>query len=218
METSNHLKNGATPKSQMSRIKNKFKKMTKSIFTLLAFIAISITGFSQDVITQKSGEDIQAKILEVNPTEIKYKKFDNQNGPTFTLLKSDVLMIRYENGTKDIFTQTEEVKTNVKTSNEDMRMKGERDSQMNYTGKKSGAVWTTATTILLSPLIGVIPAAACASSEPSDQNLNYRDAELMKDYEYKRAYIEQAHKTKKKKVWTSYGVGSGAWLLLLLLL
>jgi hypothetical protein len=192
--------------------------MTKSIFTFMALMAISITGFSQDVITQKSGEDIQAKILEVNQTEIKYKKFDNQNGPTFTLLKSDVLMIRYENGTKDIFTQTEEVKKNAKTSNEDMRMKGKRDSQMNYTGRKSGAGWTAATTILFSPLIGVIPAAACASSEPSDQNLNYRDAELMKDYEYNRAYVEQAHKTKKKKVWTNYGVSSGAWLLLILLL
>jgi hypothetical protein len=192
--------------------------MTKSIFTLLAFIAISVTAFSQDVITQKTGEDIQAKILEVNQTEIKYKKFDNQNGPTFTLLKSDVLMIRYENGTKDIFNQTEEVKTNTNASTEDMRMKGKRDSEMNYTGKKSGAGWTAATTILFSPLIGVIPAAACASSEPSDQNLNYRDNELMKDYEYNKAYVEQAHKTKKKKVWTSFGVSSGAWLLLILLL
>lgn len=192
--------------------------MTKSILTMLAFIAINLSAFSQDVITQKSGEDIQAKILEVNQTEIKYKKFDNQNGPTFTLLKSDVLMIRYENGTKDIFNQTEEVKTNTKTSTEDMRMKGKRDSEMNYTGKNSGAGWTAATTILFTPLIGVIPAAACASSEPSDQNLNYRDSELMKDYDYNRAYVEQAHKTKKKKVWTSYGVSSGAWLLLILLL
>ena len=192
--------------------------MTKSIFTLLAFIAISVTAFSQDVITQKTGEDIQAKILEVNQTEIKYKKFDNQNGPTFTLLKSDVLMIRYENGTKDIFNQTEEVKINPNASTEDMRMKGKRDSEMNYTGKKSGAGWTAATTILFSPLIGVIPAAACASSEPSDQNLNYQDNELMKDYEYNKAYVKQAHKTKKKKVWTSFGVSSGAWLLLILLL
>lgn len=192
--------------------------MTKSIFTLLAFIAISVTAFSQDVITQKTGEDIQAKILEVNQTEIKYKKFDNQNGPMFTLLKSDVLMIRYENGTKDIFNQTEEVKTNTNASTEDMRMKGKRDSEMNYTGKKSGAGWTAATTILFSPLIGVIPAAVCASSEPSDQNLNYRDNELMKDSEYNKAYVEQAHKTKKKKVWTSFGVSSGGWLLLILLL
>lgn len=88
-----------------TKIKFKFKKMTKSIFTLLAFISISITAFSQDVITQKSGEDIQAKILEVNQTDVKYKKFDNQNGPTFTLLKSEVIMIKYENGTNDYFNK-----------------------------------------------------------------------------------------------------------------
>jgi hypothetical protein len=54
--------------------------------------------------TKKSGEDIQAKVLEVTTSEIKYKKFDNQNGPTYTILKSDVVMVRYKNGTKDIFT------------------------------------------------------------------------------------------------------------------
>ena len=192
--------------------------MTKSIFTLLAFIAINITLFSQDVITLKAGEDIQAKILELSTTEIKFKKFDNQTGPTFTILKSTVLMVRYENGTKDIFNQTEELKTPSKTPNEDMRMKGRRDAEMNYTGKKSGAGWTAATTILFSPLIGLIPAAACASSAPNDENLNYRDYELMKDFEYNRAYAEQAHKIKKKKVWKNFGVGSGAWLILILLL
>jgi len=192
--------------------------MTKSIFTLLAFIAINFTVFSQDVITLKAGEDIQAKILELSTTEIKFKKFDNQTGPTFTILKSTVLMVRYENGTKDIFNQTEELKTPSKTPNEDMRMKGRRDAEMNYTGKKSGAGWTAATTILFSPLIGLIPAAACASSAPNDENLNYRDYELMKDFEYNKAYAEQAHKIKKKKVWKNFGVGSGAWLILILLL
>ena len=192
--------------------------MTKSIFTLTALIAISITAFSQDVITQKTGEDIQSKILEVNQNGVKYKKFDNLDGPTFTLLKSNILMIRYENGTKDIFKQTEVVKAEPKTSIEDMRKKGKSDSEMNYKGEQSGAGWTAVTTILFSPLIGVIPAAACASSEPSDKNLNYRDNELMKDQEYNNAYVEQSHKTKKKRVWTSFGVGSGAWLLLILLL
>ena len=192
--------------------------MTKSIFTLLAFIAINFTVFSQDVITLKAGEDIQAKILELSTTEIKFKKFDNQTGPTFTILKSTVLMVRYENGTKDIFNQTEELKTPSKTPNEDMRMKGRRDAEMNYTGKKSGAGWTAATTILFSPLIGLMPAAACASSAPNDENLNYRDYELMKDFEYNKAYAEQAHKIKKKKVWKNFGVGSGAWLILILLL
>ncbi|HOO85189.1 MAG TPA: hypothetical protein PLS94_11520, partial [Prolixibacteraceae bacterium] len=101
---------------------------------------------------------------------------------------------------------------------QDLRMKGKRDAKMNYKGKKSGAGWTAATTILFTPLLGAIPAVACSSSEPSDQNLNYTDLELMQVYEYNQAYIEEAHKTKKRKVWTSFGISSGAWVLLILLL
>jgi HKD family nuclease len=48
--------------------------------------------------------------------------------------------------------------------------------------------------------------------------LNIPDNELTKNSEYKKAYSEQAHKIKKKKVWTNFGIGSGAWVLLLLLL
>ncbi len=83
----------------------------KTALTLLAIILGINVSFSQDIITTKTGEDILAKIFEVGHTEIKYKKFDNQDGPMFTLLRSDVLMIRYENGTKDIFT--EEPKSNA---------------------------------------------------------------------------------------------------------
>jgi len=46
--------------------------------------------FSQNVITKKTGDDILAKILEVTPSEIKYKNFDNTDKPTFTGLKSDL--------------------------------------------------------------------------------------------------------------------------------
>jgi hypothetical protein len=65
--------------------------------------------FSQDVLTKKSGDDILAKVLEETSTEVKYKKFDNQSGPTFTILKSELLMVRYENGTKDLFNETKKI-------------------------------------------------------------------------------------------------------------
>ncbi len=174
-------------------------------------------GFSQDIITKKTSEDIQAKVMEVTTNEIKYKKFDNQSGPTFTLLKSDILMIRYENGSKDIFNEAQNI-SSTNNSSTDMAMKGKQDAMTNYKGKNSGAGWTAATTIVLSPLFGLIPAAACSSSEPSDNNLNYKELELMKNNTYNQAYTAQAHKTKKRKVWTNYGIGSGVWLLLILLL
>lgn len=87
--------------------------MTKTILTTLVLIFNAYLCLSQDVITKKSNEDIQAKVIEVTNAEVRYKKFDNQNGPTYTILKSDILIIRYENGTKDIFSEM------VKNSNED---------------------------------------------------------------------------------------------------
>lgn len=58
---------------------------------------------AQDIITTKEGNDIQAKILEVTSSEIKYKKYNNQEGPTFTMPKSDILIVRYENGENEVF-------------------------------------------------------------------------------------------------------------------
>jgi len=91
--------------------------MKKIIFTALTVIFALGICFSQDVITKKSGEDVQAKVLEVGLSEIKYKKFDNQNGPIFTMLKSEILMVRYENGTKNIFTESN--KSTEKTASVD---------------------------------------------------------------------------------------------------
>ena len=181
----------------------------------MSILAISAC-FSQDVITMKTSEDIQAKITEVSNKEIKYTKFDNPTGPVFTTQKSDILMVRYQNGSKDIFNESEK-KAVDNTSSNDMNINGKQDSKMNYKGKHSGAGWTCATSIVLSPLFALIPAVACGSAEPSDENLNYKNAELMKNSTYNQAYIEQAKKTKKKKIWTNFGIGSGVWLLLIVL-
>lgn len=191
--------------------------MKKIIFYTVITICTLTNSFSQDMITKKTSEDIKAKVIEVTVNEIKYKKFDNLNGPLFTLLKSDVLMIRYENGSKDIFNEIQNTVTaNVLST--DMSIKGKQDAITNYKGKSSGAGWTAATSVLTGPVLGLIPAIACSSTEPSDENLNYKDRELMKNNDYNQAYTKQAHKTKKKKIWTNFGIGSGAWLLLILLL
>lgn len=183
--------------------------MKKIIVTTLTSILTITFCFSQDIVTMKDGEDILAKLLEVTTTEIKYKKFDNLNGPTFTIFRSDVLMIRYENGSKDIFAETKNT-----TSSKDMANKGIQDAMTNYEGKHTGAGWTAVTTILFSPLIGIIPAAACSSKTPTDNNLDYKDYELMKDNLYNISYKKTAHNTKKKKVWLGFGLASALWLVI----
>ena len=82
---------------------------------LLLFITLfaSMGVYAQDVIVKKDGTTIMSKILEVGASEIKYKKFSNQEGPLFVISKSEVLSINYENGEKDLVTtsETKEEKT-----------------------------------------------------------------------------------------------------------
>lgn len=59
--------------------------------------------FAQDVIVKKDGTTILSKVLEVNMSDIKYKKFSNKKGPTYSINKSDIMCINYENGEKDVF-------------------------------------------------------------------------------------------------------------------
>ena len=84
---------------------------------MLSAFLISMTAKSQDLIIQKDGEEIKSKVLEVNLEIIKYKKFDNLNGPTFEMSKSDVFLIKYENGTKDVFNKVEKYQKVIESSN-----------------------------------------------------------------------------------------------------
>lgn len=72
---------------------------------LLSLVALVIAGvcFAQDIIVQKDGSTIQAKVVKVTQSEVEYKKFNNQNGPTYTISTKDLQCINYQNGTKDTF-------------------------------------------------------------------------------------------------------------------
>jgi len=59
-----------------------------------------------DEILIYGGEKIKAKVLEVGQHEIKYKKCDNPDGPTYTVSKSDVKGIQYANGTNETITES----------------------------------------------------------------------------------------------------------------
>ena len=76
----------------------------KRIFIILsALFVCAATASAQDVITKKNGEDIKAKVLEIDNSNVKYKLFDEPNGVTYTMPKSQILMIRYESGRNEVF-------------------------------------------------------------------------------------------------------------------
>lgn len=77
------------------------KKLFLSFMLLLSTVFMG-TVAAQDVITMKNGEEVKANVTEVTSSEIKYKRFDNPDGPTYTIRKSDAFMIKYKNGTKEV--------------------------------------------------------------------------------------------------------------------
>lgn len=56
-----------------------------------------------DIIVKRTGDEIAARVEEVGTELVKYRRADNLQGPLFSILKSEVFMIRYANGTRDVF-------------------------------------------------------------------------------------------------------------------
>lgn len=81
-------------------------KSVKQILTCLLVFAATYL-YAQDEIIMTSGDILKSKIVEVGVSEVKYKKWENQEGPVYTAPKSQIFMIKYENGTKDVFGKTE---------------------------------------------------------------------------------------------------------------
>lgn len=81
---------------------------------LILFLLCNVTLFAQDIIVQNNGNTILSKVVEIGATEVKYKKFSNLNGPTYTIAKAEILVINYENGEKESFSnaQSSVVNTN----------------------------------------------------------------------------------------------------------
>ena len=77
--------------------------MKKNVL-VFSLILLTISINAQDVIIKRNGEEIKAKVRAVADKEIEYSKFDNIDGPVYKIFKSEVLLIMYPNGTKDMFT------------------------------------------------------------------------------------------------------------------
>ena len=79
--------------------------MGKILLSLALAAAFAIPSFAQDIVILKNGTSIDAKVLEVDDNSVRYKKFNNPDGPTYTAKKETISEIRYKNGSKEIFNQ-----------------------------------------------------------------------------------------------------------------
>ena len=68
-----------------------------------------------DIIVKRSGEDVAVQIVEVTPELVKYRRMDNLQGPLYSIYRTELFMIRYANGTKDVFNAARPVSAPVAT-------------------------------------------------------------------------------------------------------
>lgn len=72
--------------------------MKKLIFVLALVLGTAVCAGAQDLITTVRGDTIKAKVVEVGPETVSYKRIDNPNGPVYTTRLSEIRSILYESG------------------------------------------------------------------------------------------------------------------------
>lgn len=77
----------------------------KRLSILLVLLGIAVSMFAKDIIILKNSNKIEAVIQEVSPSEIKYKKASNADGPTFIISTSEVNSVVYSNGDVQVFAE-----------------------------------------------------------------------------------------------------------------
>ncbi len=63
-----------------------------------------------DRIILRNADEVDAKILEIDKYFVRYKRCDNLSGPMVIAKADDVFMIKYSNGTKEVFEKKARVK------------------------------------------------------------------------------------------------------------
>lgn len=210
----------------------------RHLFLTTGFAITTLFSFAQDILVKKNGEEVKIKTIEIGFTEIKYKNFETPDGPTFIVAKSEVFMIKFENGTKEVF-KTEEIKEESKQevpstispavvpqnqstwdnpnnnsfgsqqkSTVNLFAKGEEDAKRYYTKYTSAGTGNFFGGFCLG-ICGIPIPLATANAQPKTENLGYPDANLFNDPNYRAGYISKASSIKRKKVWNNYAIGLG---------
>lgn len=98
--------------------------MKQLLFFFTIIFCITIIN-AQDFIVLRDATEIESKVLEITETNVSYKKWDNLDGPVFSINRDKVFFIKFANGTKEVFYTGEATKKTssqpnnaVKTSSE----------------------------------------------------------------------------------------------------
>jgi hypothetical protein len=93
---------------------------------LVSVIFCANLVLAQDQLFKTDNTKLLVKIIEIRPESIKYKQFDNLNGPSYVLSKNEVSLIIYENGNHEVII------SNVPTNRETGGANGKDQTNLTY--------------------------------------------------------------------------------------
>ena len=82
-------------------------------------LLFAMGAFAQDVLEKQDGSTLLVRVVEITSNEVKYKKYSNVDGPSYTLPLNEIRSLTYENGEKETFvsinkhTQAQEKTTHI---------------------------------------------------------------------------------------------------------
>jgi len=106
------------------------KGFTIKIYLLMICSIATLSGYSQDYIVKKNTDEIKCKVVEIEDTKVKYKNFDNLNGPIYSINKDEIFMIKYANGKKETFSETSTIKEEKKETTNTEKSENKVDKEI----------------------------------------------------------------------------------------
>lgn len=182
--------------------------MKQNLITLMLTLMLQ-GAVAQDYIVKLNGDEIPARVLEITLDEILYHHPDSAKELTSRMPKPEVFMIRFENGTKEVFTQNQAEKDTATVrllSPDQLYQLGSQDALQYYKG--NGVMWgSAASTALLFPY-GLAGAVVLGIMPPDVHPNKVSDTALLAYPEYVLGYEKQAKKKRRRKALAGAGIGS----------
>ena len=79
--------------------------MKKLLFVLFAVWCGAMTAAAQELIVKTDASQVEARVLEISPDAVRYKRFSNPDGPTYVLPVAEIRYIRYANGEVEYYAK-----------------------------------------------------------------------------------------------------------------
>jgi len=108
-----------------------------ALITFAAFTLNILAATAQDMLFKLDGEQVEVKVLEITPSEVKYKLTSNPEGPTYVLPKKEVYMVEYANGSKEIFPKSGATETALASA---VKSKKRLELEEQYAKRRNGGV------------------------------------------------------------------------------